>query len=187
MTLKPGPNQFTFSYVFPWEPGGTQLAVGSRPPTDQLLILTPTGDLVVEGDAVRPGEELDFEGMSLESWHVNAPVPGAAKHVWVREPRSVGALAAIGRVTAAAWRVVGAVIFAVILALSFWRAQSFRRSPLRGDEATVKRLLAEIAACDRESDTASPSKRSLRRRAVAKQKLLELLLADARLQRFLER
>ncbi len=186
MTLIPGPNQFTFSYVFAWDPGGMGLVVGARPPIGELQILTPAGDLVVEGESVRPGEELDFEGMALESWLVDAPVPGASNHVWLREPRSFGPLAAVGRVTAGVWGGVGAAVFGLVLALSAWRAPSLRHTSGPSDEATVKRLLTEIAAYDRQPDAASPSEPTRRRRATAKEELLELLRADAGLRRHLE-
>jgi hypothetical protein len=186
MTLVPGPNRFTFSYVFPWDPGGMELAVGAHPPIGELLILTPAGDLVVEGDSVRPGDELDFEGMALQSWLVDAPDPRASNLVWLREPRSFGSLAAVARVPAGVWGGVGAAVFGLVLAFSVWRAPTLRRTSRPDDEAAVKRLLAEIAACDRDSDAGSLSERTSGRRTAAKQELLELLRADARLRSYLE-
>jgi hypothetical protein len=186
MTVTPGANQFTFSYVSPWDPGGMELAVGARPAIGALQILTSAGDLVVEGDSVRPGEELDFDGMGLESWFVDAPTPGAFNFVWLREPRSFGPLAAVGRVPAGVWGGVGVAVFGLVLAFSAWRAPTLRPTSRPDDEAAVKRLLAEIADCDRESDVGSRSELTDRRRASAKQELLELLRADARLQRYLE-
>ena len=186
MTLKPGPNQFTYSYIFPWEPGGTELAVGSIPPIGELQILTPVGDLVVEGDSVRSGEELEFQGMALAGWSVDASAPGAANHVWLRKPGSVGILAAVGRVPAGVWGGLGVAVFGSVLALSIWRGTSLRNISRPGGEAAVRRLLAEIAACDSESDSTSRSGRNLRRRSSAKHKLLELLRADPALRRHLE-
>jgi hypothetical protein len=185
LTLTPGTNEFTYSYMFAWDPGGSEMTLAAGPPGEATIVLAQAGDLTITGVTVQVEEAVPFQGMTLESWRVG-PAASGATTVWLRDTASVGLLAAIGRVPAGAWGGAGMLLFSLLLALAIARG-GYRRATRRpADRADVERLLEEMADLDRRAAESGERSGDRARRGSAKSALLDRLRADESLLNHLE-
>ena len=185
LTLAPGTIELTYSYMFPWAPGGTEMTLAASPPGEATIVLARAGDLTITGATVQIGETVPFQGMTLESWRV-APVASGATTVRLRDPASVGLLAAIGRVPAGDWGGVGTILFGLLLAGAIWRGGYLGATRKPADRVEVERLIQEMADLDRRASESGESLGDRARRDLAKSALLDLLRADESLLNHLE-
>jgi hypothetical protein len=185
LTLTPGTNEFTYSYLFPWDPGGTRMTLAAGPPGEATIVLARAGDLTITGTTVQVEEAVPFQGMTLESWRVG-PAASGATTVWLRDTASVGLLAAVGRVPAGAWGGAGMLLFGLLLAFAIARGGHLRAARQPADRAEVERLLEEMAKLDRRAAESGERRRNRERRAAAKATLLDRLRGDESLLDHLE-
>ena len=185
LTLAPGTIEFTYSYMFPWAPGGTEMTLAASPPGEATIVLARAGDLTITGATVQIEETVPFQGMTLESWRV-APVASGATTVRLRDPASVGLLAAIGRVPAGDWGGAGTILFGLLLAGAIWRGGYLGATRKPADRAEVERLLQDMADLDRRASESGERPGDRARRDVTKAALLDLLRADESLLDHLE-